>query len=195
MVADLVSADYGWLWSPDGAEETQVLFKAGKNHEGYFTLEDILKQAEKAINILEKHYLDEDHVLIYDNATTHLKHPDGALLARKMPKFTSNPESNWLVEVNAVNADGKPIYAPDGKILKTKIQMQDTTFADGTKQSLYFPQGHAKEGLFKGMEVILKEHGLIAESQLKPSAIQSLIVQIRAKQIAAVVLCSLSSGS
>jgi len=81
MVADLVSADYGWLQSPYEAEEAQVLFKAGKNCEGYFTSEDILKQAEKAINILEKHYPNEDHVLVYDNATTHLKHPDGALSA------------------------------------------------------------------------------------------------------------------
>jgi hypothetical protein len=35
MVADLVSAEYGWLQSPDGEEEAQVLFKAGKNCEGY----------------------------------------------------------------------------------------------------------------------------------------------------------------
>ena len=42
--------------------------------------------------------------------------------------------SNWLVEVNAVDADGKPIYALDGKMLKTKIQMQDATIADGAKQ-------------------------------------------------------------
>jgi hypothetical protein len=30
MVADLVSADYGWLRSPDGEEEAWVLFKEGK---------------------------------------------------------------------------------------------------------------------------------------------------------------------
>ena len=85
-----------------------------------------------------------------------------------MPKFTSKPESNWLIEVNAVDANRKPIYTPDGKILKTEIQMQDTTFADGTKQSLYFFPVHEKEGLlFKGIKVILKERGLIAESRLK----------------------------
>lgn len=143
------------------------MFKAGKNCEGYFTSEDILEQAEKAIDILEKHYPNKDHVLVYDNTTTYLKCPDSALSAQKMLKFTSKPESNWLVEVNAADANKKPIYAPDVKILKTKIQMEDATFADGTKQSLYFPQGHEKGGLFKGMEVILKEHGLIAESQLK----------------------------
>jgi hypothetical protein len=30
MVADFVSADYGWLTSADGSESTRVLFKAGK---------------------------------------------------------------------------------------------------------------------------------------------------------------------
>ena len=39
-----------------------------------------------------------------------------------------------MVEVNAVDADGKPIYALDGKMLKTKIQTQDATIADGAKQ-------------------------------------------------------------
>ena len=73
MVVDLVSADYGWLRLPDREEEARVLFKAGKNHKGYFTVENILNQAAKAIDILEKHYPDEDHVLVYDNATTHQK--------------------------------------------------------------------------------------------------------------------------
>jgi hypothetical protein len=116
----------------------RVLFKPGKNQEGYFTSEDILNQAEKAIDILQKYYPDNDHVLVYDNATTHLKRADGALSARKMPKSTSKPETNWMVEVNALDANGKPIYTPDGKILKTKIQMHGAKFVDGTPQSLYF---------------------------------------------------------
>ena len=103
---------------------------------------------------------------IIDNASTHQKRPDGALSARKMPKFTSKPESNWLVEVNALDANGRPIYAPNGRILKTKIQMGDATLTDGTKQSLYFLWGHVKEGLFKGMQVILQERGLMTESNL-----------------------------
>jgi hypothetical protein len=45
--------------------------------------------------------------------------------------------------------------------------MEDATFADGTKQSLYFEPDHPKAGLFKGMQVILQERGLIKESQLK----------------------------
>ena len=86
MVADLVSADYGWLHSPDGKEAARVLFKAGKNWEGYFTNDDILNQANKAMDILEKNFQNEDHVLVFDNATTHQKRPDSALSARHMPK-------------------------------------------------------------------------------------------------------------
>jgi hypothetical protein len=70
---------------------------------------------------------------------------------------TSKLDSNWLVEINAFDGNGKQIYPLDGKLLKTKVQMEDTTFGDGTKQSHYFPLGHLKEGLFKGMQVILAE--------------------------------------
>jgi len=31
MVANFVSANYGWLQSPDGKESARVIFKAGKN--------------------------------------------------------------------------------------------------------------------------------------------------------------------
>jgi len=43
MVADFVSADYGWLCSPDGKERARVLFKPGKNRDGYFDCEDIIE--------------------------------------------------------------------------------------------------------------------------------------------------------
>jgi hypothetical protein len=88
MVADFVSPDYGWLQSPDGVQKAWVIFKAGKNCEGYFTNEDILKQASSAMDILQQHHADEDHVLVFDNATTHLKRADDTLSARHMPKFS-----------------------------------------------------------------------------------------------------------
>ena len=159
MVADFVSADYGWLRSPDGKEQARVLFKAGKARDGYFTNDDIIKQAEKAMDILEKHFPDEDHVLVFDNATTHLKRADGALSARKMPKGISKPETNFGVEVPVTAEDGKPVYGPDGKVLKQKVPMSNGTFADGTEQEFYFPEGHEKKGLFKGMGIILEERG------------------------------------
>ena len=147
MVADFVSANHGWLRSPNGNEEARVLFKAGKNRDGYFTNDEIVEQANRAMDILERHFPDEDHILIFDNASTHLKRADGALSARKMPKGTSE---NWGVEVNVKDANGKLVYAPDGKLLKQKIRMEGATLADGMKQSLYFENGHPKAGHFKG---------------------------------------------
>src|SRR6266849_9539828 len=83
-----------------------------------------------------------------------------------MPKSTSKPESNWLIKVNAVDANRKQIYTPNGKILKTKIWMGDANFADGTRQLLYFSLGHEKQGLFKGMQVIMEERSLRTDGLL-----------------------------
>ncbi|KAF9219933.1 hypothetical protein BS17DRAFT_769652 [Gyrodon lividus] len=140
MVADFVSADHGWLRSLDG--KTQ-----GRNH------------AKNVMAILNEHYHDEDHVLVFDNATTHLKCADNALSARKMPKGIPKNGGNWGFEVNQVNADGKPVFDADGKICKIKVSMSDGRFDDGTMQPLYFPPNDLRgsEGIFKGMAVILKE--------------------------------------
>ena len=127
MVADFVSADYGWLRSPDGKQEARVLFKAGKAREGYFTNEDILKQAENAMDILEQHYPNDKHVLLFDNATTHQKRADDALSATKMPKFT--PKLVLTVGVSERDKRRrKPVYGPDGKLMKKKVQMGNGTF-------------------------------------------------------------------
>ena len=79
MIADFVSADYGWLRF-DG-EAARVLFKAGKNRDGYFTNSEILDHVTTAMNILDKHAPLEKHVFMFDNATTHLKRADDALSA------------------------------------------------------------------------------------------------------------------
>jgi len=156
MVADFVSADYGWLRFPDGKQEAHVLFKAGK---GYFTNEDILQQASHAMDILEQHFPNDKHVLLFDNTTTHQKLADDALSATKMPKFTPKEGNNWGVKINVIGADGKPVYEPDGKLLKTTVRMVDGEFSDGTPQEFFFPVGHPRESVFKGMSVILQERG------------------------------------
>ncbi|KIM58662.1 hypothetical protein SCLCIDRAFT_16731 [Scleroderma citrinum Foug A] len=92
MVADFVSADYGWLRSPDGKEHARVLFKAGKTQDGYFTNDDIVAQTGRAMDVLSKHYTNKDRVFIFDNTKTHLKRANDALSARKMPKF---PSESW----------------------------------------------------------------------------------------------------
>ena len=159
MVADFVSADYGFLCSRDGKESARVTFKPGKNRDGYFTNEEIMEQAEKAMKILARDYPDEDHILIYDNATTHLKRADDAISARKMPKNIPKEGTNWGIEVNAKGPDGKNIYGPDGKLLKIKIRMGHGTLQDGSLQDFYFPDNHPRAGVFKGMAKILEERG------------------------------------
>ncbi len=166
MIADFVSADFGWLRSPDGKESSRWLFKAEKNREGYFTNEEIKKHATMAMDILTKHYPDEEHVLIFDNAPTHLKRPDGALSARKMVKNTPKEGNNWGVEVNVLE-NGKQVYNSDGKPAKKTIKMGPGTMPDGSLQDFYFPEGHPRAGVFKGMSVILAERGLVEESKLK----------------------------
>ncbi|KIK93975.1 hypothetical protein PAXRUDRAFT_785281 [Paxillus rubicundulus Ve08.2h10] len=90
MVSDFVSADRGWCRSPDGQESAWVLFRAGKAHDGWFMNDDILKQTSQTMDILEKHHPNSDHVLIFDNATTHLKRADNALSAQTCPKEQRN---------------------------------------------------------------------------------------------------------
>jgi hypothetical protein len=158
MVADFVSADYGWLRSLNGKEEGCVLFKAGKAQDGYFTNEDILRQASTAMDILKMNYLSENHVLVFDNATTHLKWADNTLSALKMPKNTPKDRKNQGVDVAVVGDDGKAVYGANGKIRKQKVRMGDAVFANSTPQSLYCAEDHETlPGVFKGMAVILEE--------------------------------------
>lgn len=70
------------------------------------------------------------------------------------------------MEVNVHNKAGQLVYSPDGKIMKEKIRMEDTQFADGSKQALYFEPGHLQDGLFKGMTILLEERGMLREFKL-----------------------------
>ncbi|KIK86938.1 hypothetical protein PAXRUDRAFT_802662 [Paxillus rubicundulus Ve08.2h10] len=123
MVANFVLVDHGWLHSPDRKESARVLFKAGKLWDGYFTNDNIVAQAQKAIKLVKEDFPDEDHILVFNNVMTHLKRADDALSAHKMPKHPLKEGTNWGIK------------------------------------SLYFPDGHPHAGIFKGMVIILKEHG------------------------------------
>ena len=81
MVAELVLADFGWLQSPDGKESVWVVMKLGKNKDRYFTSDEIIAQAQKAMDICKKYWPEYEHVFIYDNAPTHLKQPKASLSA------------------------------------------------------------------------------------------------------------------
>lgn len=144
------------------------LFKAGENHQGYFTNEDVLAQTQKAMDIVAKYYPDDEHVFVFDNATTHQKRADDALSATNMPKGTSKAGANWGVPTTLMGDNGLPVHGTtNGKIQKVKVRMTGGYLHDGTVQSFYFPEGHIHAGLFKGMAEILMERGLVAQSRLK----------------------------
>ncbi|KAG2130252.1 hypothetical protein DEU56DRAFT_914882 [Suillus clintonianus] len=145
MISNFISADRGWCRSRDGKESARVVFRAGKSLDGWYTSEDMLKQVTKVMDILENNYPESDHVLVFDNASTHLKRADDALSAWKTPKGIRE----WGVETTLLGEDGKPVHGRDGKVLKTKVPMQDGRFADGRPQPLYFPPGHEHVGKFQ----------------------------------------------
>jgi hypothetical protein len=167
MIADFVSADFGWLQSPDGMRNARRVMKPGKNRDGYFTSEDITEQAHAAMDILTEFYPDYEHRFFYDNAPSHLKRPEGSVTARQMPKFTPKPGTNWGIEVSKHDAVRKLVYNADGSIAKETIRMGDTVLPDGTVQSFYFPEGHQCAGVFKGMATILEERGFKDASKLR----------------------------
>ena len=104
------------------------------------------------IEILQKYYLNNDHILIFDNVMTHVKWADNALSAWHMPK---NPLHSWRVTVLAKDDSSAIMYHSDGKPQKLKIPIEPGHYANGEPQSLYFPDGHKKVGWFKGMAQIL----------------------------------------
>ncbi|KAG1741265.1 hypothetical protein EDB19DRAFT_1973104 [Suillus lakei] len=118
MVAHFVSADYGWLQSVDGKESARILFKAGKGRDRYFTTDNILVHATLAMDILDKHFPHDDHVLVFDNATTHVKRADDAPAARDMPK---NPSKTWGAVVTIKDAHGNVMRDPTGKDMKKVV--------------------------------------------------------------------------
>ncbi|KAK1221933.1 hypothetical protein PQX77_015248 [Marasmius sp. AFHP31] len=157
MVADYFGADFGWLCGSDGSSAQHTLFP-GADQDGYFSANNFWEQANAAIDIVQEQWPDFDHVFIYDNATTHLKHAEDALSAHHMPKGISDAFEVELVHQHPVT--GKVLVDDAGKPLKCKIQMSPASFADGTPQPLYYPEGHNLAGKFKGIVNILTEQGI-----------------------------------
>lgn len=158
MVADFVSADYGWLRSLGGAESAQILFKAGRNRDGYFTHTDVLNHAHRAMDILAESFPHDYHILIFDNASTHRARADSALSARNM---TKGPSSNFFCIRTVRGSNGTVMYNEQGKKKTEKIRMEDAQFADNTAQPLYH-----SDGRFKGIVTILEEQGFKGVSEL-----------------------------
>ncbi|KIK76237.1 hypothetical protein PAXRUDRAFT_170539 [Paxillus rubicundulus Ve08.2h10] len=73
MVSDFVSSNQGWCHSPDGQESAQIVFRAEKVQDGWYTNQDILDQTSWTMDLLERHYPELEHVFVFNNAPRHLK--------------------------------------------------------------------------------------------------------------------------
>jgi hypothetical protein len=68
----------------------RVLFRAGKNREGWFGSEDLISQVDDAIDIFEGLTKgNAQGLFLFDNAPSHQKRGPDALSARKMCKSES----------------------------------------------------------------------------------------------------------
>jgi transposase len=121
------------------------------------TSTEIMSQFEAAVALVRELYPYDDHVFVYDNATTHTKREDGAISARSM---TKGPSAVFGPGTNILDPEtGKPMYDIQGKLMKQQVRMEDGTF-NGKKQEFYFPADHPLyPGWFKGMAQILTERG------------------------------------
>jgi hypothetical protein len=126
--------------------EACIVFKAGKNRDGYFTADNLIQQVDKAINIFEDWTNGfATGLFCFDNAPSHQKRADDALSAQKMPKNLRQGWTHW----------------------KGSVWMQNVTLVDGQTQELYWHLDHpTMPGWFKGMEQIIREHGLLPNGGL-----------------------------
>jgi hypothetical protein len=81
---------YFILHSFTSIREARIIFKAGKNRDGYFDADDLLAQVDKAIDIFEgltKGWA--QGLFLFDNAPSHQKRAPDAISARHMVKGAS----------------------------------------------------------------------------------------------------------
>jgi hypothetical protein len=116
---------------PDFWRTSHVVFKAGKNWDGYFDNNNLVKHVELSMDIFkEKTHRFKKALFLFDNVITHPY------------KMLKSPKLGWTPCL------GGP-------------KMWDTVLPDGSIQSFYFPDDHLSMlGWFKGMKVVLEERGL-----------------------------------
>jgi hypothetical protein len=139
MVSEFLVPEWGRV--VNGEDEARLLFRAGKNRDGWFGNDQLLPHVSETIDIFEARVAKEIPggavgLFPFDNAPGHLKRAANALSARKMPK---GPSATW----------------------GQSPRMRDGQLPSGDAQSFYFPNDHqTMPGWFKGMEQILREREL-----------------------------------
>ena len=71
--------------------EAQIIFRAGKNHDGYFNADNLLQQVDKLIDIFEGHTRGwAQGLFLFDNASSHQKCASDAISAQNMVKCANH---------------------------------------------------------------------------------------------------------
>jgi hypothetical protein len=141
--------------------EARIIFWPGKNRDGWFTAKDLLTQVNNTIDIfdgLTRGYAQA--LFIFDNAPSHRKRADDALMARNMPKGAQFFFQCFLFSIPTGPKNGWTPHAGGPCMRSGKLPT-------GEDQLIYYPDDHpSMPGWFKGMEQILHERGLWPEEGL-----------------------------
>ena len=142
--------------------DARIVFKPGKNRDGWFSANDLLKQVDNAIDIFEGLTRGwAQGLFLFDNAPSHQKRAENALSARRMPKGACSHPSR-LAKHSILSAPKKGWTHFQGG-----ARMRCGRLPNSESQLFYFLDDHpTMPGWFKGMEVIIRERGLWPEGGL-----------------------------
>jgi hypothetical protein len=113
MVSEFLSPNEGRLMYE--GREARIVFKAGKNHDGYFENKDLLKQTKLAMEIFNEKHPGDQMLIIFNNATA-MKSLSGS----RAHKFRSIPtlhgiSGGVLRLVRTLLDQNSPIHRGKGK--------------------------------------------------------------------------------
>ena len=123
MVSDFLTPEWGRLRSVDKCvvmvslpfnqscsplhSEARVIFRPGKNRDGWFTANHLLVQVENAIKIFDQLTKGNAQALfLFDNAPSHQKRADDAISARRMVKGAYLSCVRYLVLIHPSTKEG-----------------------------------------------------------------------------------------
>ena len=144
-----------------------IVFKPGKNRDGYFDAKEILAQVDRAIDIFERRTNGlAQGLFMFDNAPSHMKRATDAISATKMVKSASYYTSLYVfVFLSMSPKDPKRLWAhhPNGPCMRDGINP-----LTGGPQSFYFPRQPYPpiiRGGSRSMEQIIRETRPLARAQ------------------------------
>ena len=94
----------------DGELASFQQFKAGKNREGWFTNDDLVKQLNACMPMMRKLHPNMDLVFAFDNSMTHRAAPPDGLDARKLNLSDGGENVPLLRSTTFVNAQGVTVH-------------------------------------------------------------------------------------